>query len=664
MRTNTTLLMKSVVLATVIGTVLLFVGWSEGTLPKASAFHTDEELRGFRDGLGLPLGGNQYFKGSGTCEGCHGLDNVPVVLANHTLDGVDVNPVDQWRSTMMGNSAKDPFWRAKVSHEVAVNPGHQAELEDKCTSCHAPMGHFDSFYGGNEHYAIANMDTSKVARDGVSCLACHMQSTDSLGVLFSGNLKFDTSGVAYGPYNAENLFGAPMENFVGYAPMYGAHVNDAGLCAGCHTLVTATADLEGNATGDHFVEQATYHEWLNSVFNPENDPEGGGVTCQGCHMPRINDPMVISANYDFLSAEEYRRSPYGKHYLVGGNTFMLNLLKENNAELGLTATSVQFDSTISRTTQQLQQRTLMLQTEVASRTADTAFIDVQLTNLAGHKFPSGYPARRAFVELVVENADGDTLFRSGGWDDVYEVIGHDASWEPHYDVIRSEDQAQIYEMVMADVNGNKTTVLERAKESLKDNRLVPLGFTNAHPSIDTMLVVGVPGSDLDFNRNVNGVEGSATDRIHYHAAMHGYVGTITIRANVWYQSAPPRWMEEMFAVSTPQIETFRGMYAAADGSPVLIRSTQIVDVSTGVDDLAELGVRVFPNPVREGSLRIEGLDERVTSVQVFDVRGALIAERGASTTANWQLRLPAGAGTYVVVINTATKRFVERVVSF
>ena len=44
-------------------------------------------------------------------------------------DAWDVNPTDSWRSSLMANSAKDPFWRAKVAHEVAVNPSHQAELE-------------------------------------------------------------------------------------------------------------------------------------------------------------------------------------------------------------------------------------------------------------------------------------------------------------------------------------------------------------------------------------------------------------------------------------------------------------------------------------------------------------------------------------------------------
>lgn len=657
-----TLPARAAIIAGIIGTVTLFVAWTSDELPKAHAnFHSKAELEAYRGGLDLPIDGNTYFVGSGACNGCHGLDDVPPVLANHTADGVDVNPVDSWRSTMMANSAKDPFWRAKVSHEVAVNPAHQAALEDKCTSCHAPMGRYDKFLTGGGHFGIAEMIQDPVAMDGVSCLSCHMQSADSAGLLFSGALKFDTNNVAYGPYNVKNLFGAPMESFVGYMPEYGEHITKATVCAGCHTLVTETADLDGNATGDHFVEQATYHEWLNSVFNPDIDPEGG-VTCQGCHMPRINDPMVISALYDFLAAEEYLRSPYGKHDLVGGNTFMLNLLKNNRQDLLLAANATHFDSTIARTTRLLQNQTLLLHNEVLERTADTAFIDVTLTNLAGHKFPSGYPARRAFVELVVEDATGNVLFRSGGWDANYEVIGHDADWEPHHDVIRSQDQAQIYEMVMADVNGNKTTVLERAKESLKDNRLAPLGFTTSHASYDTMLIVGVPASDVDFNRTGSGVEGSGTDKVHYHVPMNGYTGNITVRSRVWYQSAPPRWMEEMFAYNTPEIDQFRTMYNAEDGSPIMVKEHVITDLSTGIDNLQELGVRIFPNPVSDGLLRIDGITERVTSIRVYDVRGSLIAEQQSGRGPRWTVQLPQGSGTYMVVVETAQRKFMERVV--
>ena len=95
---------------------------------------------------GLPDTLNSLFQGSGKCAGCHAEDpNELASIAGQTFpmepmpDGWDVNVVDDWRSSLMANSTKDPFWRAKVRHEVITNPSHAAGLEDKCTSCHAPL---------------------------------------------------------------------------------------------------------------------------------------------------------------------------------------------------------------------------------------------------------------------------------------------------------------------------------------------------------------------------------------------------------------------------------------------------------------------------------------------------------------------------------------------
>ena len=112
---------RPLILAALLGTVALFVAWTEGRVPTAHAsHHTPEEIQAFRGG-GLPLAGgnNTYFMGSGNCYGCHGPDLL-FNYASINAQGEDVNVSDDWRSTMMANSARDPFWRAKVSHEVSV----------------------------------------------------------------------------------------------------------------------------------------------------------------------------------------------------------------------------------------------------------------------------------------------------------------------------------------------------------------------------------------------------------------------------------------------------------------------------------------------------------------------------------------------------------------
>ncbi|MBK9422399.1 MAG: T9SS type A sorting domain-containing protein [Flavobacteriales bacterium] len=638
---------------------LSLAAWKGHGVPVAHAYHTPDELSAYRgtQQRALATGQNTYFMASGNCAGCHGHD--PSGYAMVTAEGKDVNVVDDWRSSIMANAARDPFWRAKVSHEVQVNPAHQAGLENKCTTCHAPMGNFESHYTGQGLYSIAQLQQDTIAIDGVSCVPCHIQRKDSIDRFFSGQLHFDTLGrPLFGPYATADIFGAPMESFVGYVPKYGSQILDAGLCAGCHTLITETADLDGNPSGDEFVEQATYHEWLNSDFNDREHPETG-ITCQGCHVPLLDDDIgvVLSANYIFLQP----KTPFGQHHFAGANLFMLNMLKDNGDTLKVTATDAQFDSTIERTNRMLRQHTLLIETTVANRTADTAFVNVKLNNLAGHKFPSGYPSRRAWVELIVTDDNGDTLYHNGGVGSNGEIIGIDPLWEPHHDQITSPDQVQIYEMVMGDVNGDVTTVLERAKDPLKDNRLAPSGFSSTHPTYDTTRIVGTAFTDPDFNHE-NGMEGSGTDVVHYHVPVNGITGGLHIRANVWYQSAPPRSVADMFTYSGPEIDLFQNLYNTQGNAPFLVRSNAIVDLSSGIDDLRELGVRMFPNPVRDGILTITGMDARVLGVEVYDASGRKVSELKGGNRATWQLRLPSN-GTYVVVIRTAARNFVERVVA-
>ncbi len=126
---------------------------------------------------------------------------------------------------------------------------------------------------------------------------------------------------------------------------------------------------------------------------------------------------------------------------------MQQIFKDNIDELGITAEPQHFDSTISRTMKLLQESTLEASLTESNRTSDTLFLTLNMKNHAGHKFPSGFPSRRAFVEIVLLNENLDTIFHSGKTDPNFNLINEDDSYETHYDVIRSENQVQIYEMV-------------------------------------------------------------------------------------------------------------------------------------------------------------------------------------------------------------------------
>ncbi len=571
-------------------------------------FHTTEELSLFTTMLDtLPGGYNGLFAGSGACVQCHGLDTAMVASVDPL--GNDINVVDDWRATMMANSAKDPFWRAKVSHEVLIYPQHQAVIETKCTSCHAPLGHFAAFHQGATEYTIADLEADEFGLDGVSCLACHQQPAEDLGNRHSGDLLFDTAKVAYGPFVSP--LSSPMLLATNYEPVFSEHISDAGLCAGCHTLITETIDYEGNFTGGTFVEQATYHEWLNSRYEVED------VSCQDCHLPELTKGQFFLVN----DLETEARDRFYLHELVGANTTMLGLLRDNAEELGIAATADQFNEVIAATETMLRQKSLFLELEVGDRTLDTAFISVELTNMAGHKLPSGYPSRRMFIELLVQRSEGDTLFISGEVDEEFELINQASGFESHHRLISSEDQVQIYELVMGDVNGEVTTVLERADYALKDNRIPPAGFSMTHSTGDTTAIIGSALLDPDFNWE-DDQEGAGRDMVLYHIPLAGYGGPLIVSAKVYYQATPLRWMQEMFAESSPEIAAFEQQFMAADRQPFLMREDSMhlpgIVSTTDPGDRAKVQVRGG----RDGQLFID--NEIGGWVAIFTVDGKLL----------------------------------------
>ena len=630
---------------------------------KTISFHTDAERAYFKEVLGkekgmhdpdffLEIDSNILFPTSQTCSGCHGHDTLEYAMV--TYFGEDVNFHDDWRSTMMANSAKDPFWRAKVTHEILVNPSHSLELQDKCTSCHAPAGHFQAKLKDQApHYLLADLYQDTLGLDGVTCQACHAMPDTLLGDRHSGELYYDTSNirVAYGPFDF--AFEPPMRDFVGITPVFSTHILDAGLCAGCHTLITNTVDLQGEFTGATFVEQATYHEWLNSRYDEEND----NVSCQSCHMPQLEDQIIIAANYLNLPP----RSPYGLHELAGANVTMLKLMRDNKEALGIDAMAEHFDSTIAATLRMLQVQSLDLDFQAGNLTGDTMRFSVSLVNKAGHKFPSGYPSRRAWVEFELFDEMGNSIFHSGEVNADYELVDEDPVFEPHHRVIREESQVQIYEMVTGDVNGEFTNVLERAAYALKDNRLTPQGFSVADPVYDTTQIVGEAFTDPDFNRNAMGQEGTGADIVRFHIPNLGYEGALSARVRVWYQSLPKKWMDPLFEYSSPEIDTFKSMFDAADNSPILI-AEQSLDglfaspVASGV--VSDSKITIYPSLSADGRVWIQTRPgDQIQRILVWDASGNLVSENSQSPVS-----LPDRNGVYFIQVRTKRSEKVQKVI--
>ena len=171
-------------------------------------------------GQSLPSFSSTLFSGSANCQFCHTSGSG--ILTSR--DGRDVSPPTSWRSSMMANSSKDPYWRAKVSTETSEFPQLASAIEDKCTTCHAPMGRTETLSVYSQPYSLSILAADALGKGGVSCTVCHQIRKDNLGTSdgYSGAYIITGAREIFGPYTAPLV--TPMVNRVNYTPVYSDHV--------------------------------------------------------------------------------------------------------------------------------------------------------------------------------------------------------------------------------------------------------------------------------------------------------------------------------------------------------------------------------------------------------------------------------------------------------
>jgi len=289
-------------------------------------------------------------------------------------------------------------------------------------------------------------------------------------------------------------------------------------------------------------------------------------TCQTCHMP------VAQGNVRLSSTGGPLRGPFNRHEFVGGNAYMLGLLGTFGQELGLTASSAQMEASRQRTVDYLQTKTGSIAVEQAALEATTLTADVSVRNTAGHKFPTSYPSRRAWIHLVVTDGAGKVVFESGAFDTRGMILENDndldpARFEPHYSEIRSADEVQIYEAIIHNTDSLVTTTLLRAASLVKDNRLLPAGFDKAGASED-ITVRGEAAGDADFL--------AGGDVVRYVIDLGGASRPYTVSAELLYQSIGFRWAENLRAFQGTEIADFLRYVEGYSNVPVVIASAETV----------------------------------------------------------------------------------------
>lgn len=493
----------------------------------------------------------QLFVTAGTCMACHNGLVSP--------EGLDISIGSNWRGSMMANAARDPYWQAAVKRETLDHPGAAVAIQDECSKCHMPMARFQAHAAGRELEFFGRLPWQAgegtpagvlaVAADGVSCTMCHQIQAEGLGEesTFAGEFHVDTETPlgerkVFGPYDIPRGADRAMLSSGLFRPTQGEHIRDAGLCASCHTLFTHARNDAGEVIGE-LPEQVPYLEWLHSSYREEQ-------SCQSCHMPKVDGETPIS------SVLPKPRPDVRQHVFRGGNFFVPRILSLYRGELAVTAPPAELDAMIRATERFLGTRTARV--DVASPSAEEGRVafDVAVTSLAGHKLPTAYPSRRAWLHVTVRDADGAIVFESGALRPDGSIAGNNndadgTAYEPHYRTITGEDQVQIYEAVMVDYQGAVTTGLVYGVEFIKDNRVLPRGFDKATAGPD-IAVRGAAAEDPDFV--------SPGDRVRYEVDVGDAPGPFRVRAELRYQPIGFRWARNLAEYDAVETNRFVRYY--------------------------------------------------------------------------------------------------------
>ncbi|PYR49386.1 MAG: hypothetical protein DMF89_12645 [Acidobacteria bacterium] len=499
-----------------------------------------------------------HFQTSDRCVACHnGIT---------TRTGEDISIGVDWRTSMMANAGRDPYWMAGVRREMIDHPTASKVIQDECSICHMPMMRYEATLAGGAGDAFAHLPPDarklgdRLADDGVSCTVCHQITNENFGMResFVGRFKIDalkTEGErhVYGSFDVDKGHTTIMHSASAFRPVEGKHIRSSELCATCHTLLTKALDAQGRAVGE-LPEQVPYQEWKHSDYARTK-------SCQSCHMPVVKEKVPITSVFGEL------REGFGRHTFVGGNFFMQRMLNRFRNDLAVTTPPRAMEGAALRTIAHLQSEAARVKVQTLEARNGRLEAVVSVENLGGHKLPTAYPSRRAWLHVTVRDSSGRIIFESGALGGTGAIQGNDndedgGRFEPHYREITRQDQVQIYETVMAGIDGQLTTGLLTAVRYVKDNRLLPQGFDKATATND-IAVRGEAELDVDFS--------GGGDRVRYVVTASDTQGPFELNAELWYQPIAYRWAVNLKRYDAAEPRRFVGYYeATAAGSAVIL----------------------------------------------------------------------------------------------
>lgn len=289
-----------------------------------------------------------------------------------------------------------------------------------------------------------------------------------------------------------------------------------------------------------------YLEWLHSDYREKQ-------TCQQCHMPAVSERAPVAG----LGSPAH--DGVRLHSFTGSNFLVQEMLNTHRDEFAVVATPADLKTASVETRTFLESQAAKVTVRSAEFASGKLTFAVAVENLTGHKLPTAFPSRRAWLHVTVADAAGHVVFESGKLNADGSIVGNlndadPARFSPHYSMITAPDQVEIFEPILGDSEGHVTTALLTATQYLKDNRILPAGFDKQTASAD-IAVHGKAKTDAAF------IGGSATTR--YQVSTGSAAGPFRITADLLYQPVGFRWARNLAPYKANETQHFVGYFDRA-----------------------------------------------------------------------------------------------------
>ncbi len=347
-----------------------------------------------------------------------------------------------WAGNMMAQSARDPVFRAALTIAEQDAPG----VGQFCWRCHSPSAWLE---GRSVPYTGENFVDEDL--QGIQCDHCH-RMVDPMSDEGRALSDQPVPGIGNGMYVISDdpaKRGPRPESYANHSWQYSEFHKSSSFCGVCHDVSNPllAQDTTTQPPHEYFPIDRIYSEWKLSDYATQ------GITCQSCHMPRIEGRAV---NFDFPPVYP----DLAQHSFAGGNYWVPQILP-----MFWDYTERELDALIAgrnNTIEMLRKSAKLSVVQVPKRGSPIVF---RVTNRTGHKFPSGDPeSRRAWLHVEYFNASGQKIGEAGAYD--FDTANLDSSSTKVYQVKLAEGTTPTFHMILAN------TVQF-------DNRIPPRGFRNA-----------------------------------------------------------------------------------------------------------------------------------------------------------------------------------------